>query len=110
VQNRSRQRADGKTPGLKRQRKKLFSIFERGPKARTLVSLDDDKGSVIGPKMKKDNRMSESSPAFTSNSMSFVAMHFTSVLSGLNKTVFLESSSIAGGVNVVAGVVIQVQV
>ena len=53
--------------------------------------------------------MSESSPAFTSNSMSFVAMHFTSVLSGLNKTVFLESSSIAGGVDVLAGVVIQVQ-
>jgi hypothetical protein len=72
--------------------------------------LDDDKGSIIGPKMRKDNRMSESSPAFTSNSMSFVAMHFTSVLSGLNKTVFLESSSIAGGVNVLAGVVIQVQV
>jgi hypothetical protein len=41
--------------------------------------------------------------------MSFVAMYFTSVLSGLNKTVFLESSSIAGGVDVVAGVVIQVQ-
>jgi hypothetical protein len=71
--------------------------------------LDDDKGGVIGPKMRKDNRMSESSPAFTSNSMSFVAMHFTRVLSGLNKTVFLESSSIAGGVDVLAGVVIQVQ-
>jgi hypothetical protein len=42
--------------------------------------------------------------------MRFGAMHFTSVLSGQNKTGFIESSSIAGGVDVLAGVVIQVQV
>ena len=68
------------------------------------------KAASLGLNEEGHNRMSESSPAFTSNSMSFVAMHFTSVLSGLNKTVFLESSSIAGGVDVLAGVVIQVQV
>jgi hypothetical protein len=79
-------------------------------KAPSVVSLDDDKASVFGPKMRKDNQMSESSSAFASNSMSFVAMHFTSVLSELNKTVFLENSSIAGGVYVLAGVVIRMQV
>ena len=34
--------------------KNYFSIFESVPKDGLVISLDDDKGSVIGPKMRKD--------------------------------------------------------
>jgi hypothetical protein len=71
--------------------------------------LDDDKGSVVGRKSSNNNRKDGPSPVFTSNSTIFFTMHFTRVLSGLGKTVFVKSSSIAGGVDVLASGVFQVQ-